>query len=327
MESSYSDIDLAKYFSGECSAEERIRIEAWSNESDENKELFRAAEFVWERSKLADDTNYDTDNALSKVHSKLKFEAKPAKKYLNYYKIAAIAAVILLPVLVLVLRTSSRSAAIAYSEITSAEEVKHVKLEDGSEVWLNRNSRLSVPAAHKGDEFKLKLEGEAYFQVVHNASRVFVVESSAATIKVLGTAFNFRAVKDEAQNVLSVTDGKVLCANISSKEEKIVEKGTQAQISLSKTIVTRKLEDANFLSWKTKILKFRETPFLDVAKSLEDYYNVNIEIDDSSLLHLPITTTIENASLNEVVDRLKMATDEIEIRKTTGGYLVTRKNE
>jgi ferric-dicitrate binding protein FerR (iron transport regulator) len=230
-------------------------------------------------------------------------------------------------VLVLVLRTSSRSAAIAYSEITSAEEVKHVKLEDGSEVWLNRNSRLSVPAAHKGDEFKLKLEGEAYFQVVHNASRVFVVESSAATIKVLGTAFNFRAVKDEAQNVLSVTDGKVLCANISSKEEKIVEKGTQAQISLSKTIVTRKLEDANFLSWKTKILKFRETPFLDVAKSLEDYYNVNIEIDDSSLLHLPITTTIENASLNEVVDRLKMATDEIEIRKTTGGYLVTRKNE
>jgi ferric-dicitrate binding protein FerR (iron transport regulator) len=330
MEYNYSDIDLARYFSGQATPEERITIEEWSKASAENKELFDSARFVWERSKNAVSENYNTESALSTVHNKLNFnssenEKRKGKNIFLFAGIAAAAAVLIAVLFISWPEKKSAISEIAYVEISSGNEIKYLKLADSSEVWLNKNSKLSYPAEFKGGNFKLKLEGEAYFEVAHNPQRVFSIETNTSTVKVLGTAFNIKA-RDDNDNILSVTEGKVLYSKNSSSVEKVVEKGKEARINKNEeSIVLADLKDNNFLSWKTRVLKFRETPFDEVVKELSEYYNVHFEIKDSSLSGLPISTTVVNEPVEEVIKLLQMSSDEIEISKSTEGYQVNRK--
>jgi ferric-dicitrate binding protein FerR (iron transport regulator) len=330
MNNNYSDIDLAKYFAGESAPEEADGVERWSNLSSENKEKFEAARFIWEKAQNIEQRNYDTEKALSRVHGKLDFEENNQVKersLLYYLKVVSIAAVILLPVLLFFYRTEKgTSKPVVYTETRTGKEIRLVKLPDGTEVWLNANSTLYTPKEFNPEEYRLKLEGEAFFQVSHNYHRVFIVETSAATVKVLGTAFNLRARAAEPKNVLSVVDGKVLCAKINSDVEKIVEKGSEADVSVnSPSIVLKNLKNENFLSWKTGTMKFSLTPFREVAQTLESHYQIAFEITDTSLCNLPISTTLYATPIEKVVELLEMASDEIEIKKTDKGFKVTRK--
>jgi ferric-dicitrate binding protein FerR (iron transport regulator) len=330
MTNNYSDIDLAKYFSGETTPEEAEHIEEWSNISLENNEKFYAAKFIWEKAQSIELRSYDTEKALSKVHGELDFDESRGSKersFFYYLKVVSIAAAILLPVLLLFNRNEKKvTHSIAYIETSSGKEIKLIKLPDGTEVWLNANSTLYTPKQYNPEEYILKLEGEAFFHVSHNNHRVFIVETSASTVKVLGTAFNLRARKSEDKNVLSVMDGKVLCTKANTKVEKIVEKGNEAEIGeTSDLIEIKKLENENYLSWKTGMMKFSLTPFSEVAQSLEKHYQITFEITDTSLYNLPISTTLYATPIEKVVELLEMASDEIEISKTQKGYKITRK--
>lgn len=330
MNNSYSDIDLAKYFSGELSPEEAERVENWSNFSSENKEKFDAARFVWEKAQDIELRNYDTEKALSRVHGKLDFEGPDELKersFLYYLKVVSVAAVILLPVLLFFYKgQKSNTKPLVYTENSTSAEIKMVKLPDGTEVWLNANSTLYTPKEYNPEEYRLKLEGEAFFQVSHNYHRVFIIETSTSTVKVLGTAFNLRARKAENKNVLSVVDGKVLCTKANSDVEKIVEKGSEAEVSVTRDLINvKKLENENFLAWKTGTMKFSLTPFSEVARTLEDHYQIQFEISDTSLNNLPISTTLYATPVEKVVELLELANDDIEIIKTEKGYKVTRK--
>lgn len=326
MDKNYSDIDLARYYSGEASPEEMECVENWSKLSSHNMEMFLGARFVWERSLKLDKLEFDTEKALSKVQGKLDFgQDRPVWSLVTIKKIAGIAAAILIPVIIFFSLYQKRSESeTAYQVTVTSGEIRYVKLADGSEVWLNKNSRLQVPEKFTGNQFRLKLEGEAYFMVAKNPGRVFAVETAEAVVKVLGTAFNLKATRDEKKSVLSVTEGKVLCTSWVN-EEKIVEKGEEAVISPNSAIALNKLANENFLSWKTKILRFRETPLGEVAKALGDFYNTSFVIEDSQLRDLPVSTTLNNAPLNEVVKLLQMASDDITIVKSEKGYIVTKK--
>lgn len=323
MGKNYSDIDFARYFSGEASPGEIEDMDAWCKSSPENMELFRAAKFIWERTLISEEESYDTEKALLQVNKKLSFRKKTISIYL---KIAAIAAIVLLPVLLLFLKEGNdRAAKIAYIDILSGSEQKYIKLDDGSEIWVNSESSISVPEKSGGGEVIVKLRGEAYFQVSQNPKRVFVVETATATFKVLGTAFNVKSRVEDRTDVLSVTEGKVLCSRLKSELERVVEKGSEAKVPADEDVIELGELSENFLAWKTRILKFREKPLAEVAETLEEFYNTRIEIADTSLLNLTISTTIIDASLEKVIHLLQMASDEVEFNKTETGYQVKRR--
>ena len=66
-------------------------------------------------------------------------------------------------------------------------------LDDGTEIWLNSASELRYPAHFVGNERRVYLTGEAYFQVVRNEVAPFIVETRDMDVKVLGTSFNVSA--------------------------------------------------------------------------------------------------------------------------------------
>ncbi|NJK95054.1 MAG: DUF4974 domain-containing protein [Bacteroidales bacterium] len=105
-----------------------------------------------------------------------------------------------------------------------------------------------------------------------------------------------------------------------------MEKGKKASVSMNKeTIDLENITDENFLSWKTRILKFRETPFIEVAKKLSDFYGISFTVTDSALKNEPFSTTIINQSADDIVKILQMANDNIEVIKTESGYNIGKK--
>ncbi|NJK95055.1 MAG: hypothetical protein HC905_09215 [Bacteroidales bacterium] len=130
MENNYSDIDLARYFSGQCTDTEKESIESWSEFSPENKELFNSARFVWERSLEAENVPYKTEDALGKVHARLGMNNNKQLKNKTltiYSKIAAIAAVIMLPLLFFyLLSKNNQQTEIAYKTVNTENEIRNI---------------------------------------------------------------------------------------------------------------------------------------------------------------------------------------------------------
>src|SRR5690606_13981955 len=84
-----------------------------------------------------------------------------------------------------------------------------ITLADGTRVWLNAASSLSFPSSFQGDERKVELVGEAYFEVAKNAKMPFRVVSRGQSIEVLGTHFNVSAYEDESTVKTTLLEGSV----------------------------------------------------------------------------------------------------------------------
>ena len=113
----------------------------------------------------------------------------------------------------------------------------HVTLADGTEVWMNADSRLEFPKQFTGSQRRVKLKGEAYFQVAKNASKPFIVETDFFNTTVLGTTFNLKAYSAKDANIVLV-EGSV---RVNAKGHEITLKpGQQAILNSQSSILNIK---------------------------------------------------------------------------------------
>src|SRR5690606_16628213 len=85
----------------------------------------------------------------------------------------------------------------------------HMELPDGTQVWLNADSRIYYPLTFTGTKRVVKLIGEAYFEVAHDPNKIFIVETKDEKVKVLGTKFNVKAYPEDAYSCTTLKEGKV----------------------------------------------------------------------------------------------------------------------
>ena len=72
-----------------------------------------------------------------------------------------------------------------------------LELADGTRVWLNTESKLRYPVAFTGEERRVEMDGEVYFEVAKNREKPFVVTVNGVDIRVLGTSFNVSAYQED----------------------------------------------------------------------------------------------------------------------------------
>lgn len=212
-----------------------------------------------------------------------------------------------------------------------------IQLPDGTNVWLNAGSKLSYDKIMDGKERVVFLTGEAFFDVVKNAKRPFIIHTSKIDIRVLGTQFNVKAYEEDKTTETSLLRGSVevfLKSNPSKKyllkpNEKLVLSNSlaapamqdikqsetskqDAAIAEPQVAITalRYLHDEQNAesSWTRNILSFTDESFSEVAKKMERWYNVTIEFKNIKWEDKFLSGSFENETLDQALAALKFTT-------------------
>lgn len=190
-------------------------------------------------------------------------------------------------------------------------QVNEIHLPDGSIVWLKSDSKLYYPEKFSQKSREVRLEGEAFFDIVKDKRRPFIIHSGDMLTKVLGTSFNVRDYKKEAKKVVEVLTGSV-------KVTLNREDGTQANVVLKsrEKISYNKAapigeevikNDSPLLSPKSKThLKFDEAPIHEIIEKLNRIHNVKIRVKNDAINPCSLTADLTYESLEvclEIISR------------------------
>ncbi|MFL0101062.1 FecR family protein [Tenacibaculum maritimum] len=309
-----ADIDkiIAKHFTEKFSEEEELQFLAWKKESEiEYKKL----SYVWKHTQMKNHTEkFDIDEGWNSLKKKLFNKEIPVKNSRKKMWLVAASISILLTLALPFIWNQETIKTVTASAITK------VTLSDGSVVTLNKGACLSYPLEFKDKKCSLTLEGEAFFEVESDPDKPFEVKVGGTRVVVLGTSFN---IKSELSSVeVIVKSGQV---SFSSGEDKSVlltagNKGIFKEAGISK----KENEDVNFLSWKTRKIKFENKSLSFILSELERIYSTPIATkgDNSKCF---ATINFEEQSLEEIIKELQLLFD-FEVGTNAKGIVINGSN-
>lgn len=179
----------------------------------------------------------------------------------------------------------SMSAGLAANTIQTPKGGRYtISLPDGSKVWLNSASRLIYPTTFTGSERKVKLIGEAYFEIAKNKKVPFRVESNNQIVEVLGTHFNINSYEDETFIKTTLLEGSVRIilnsAKSSSPNTELLKPGEQSLTNSSQSNIRVESTDTEkAVAWKNGYFKFKNTPIEEIMREIERWYDVELIYD------------------------------------------------
>jgi transmembrane sensor len=307
---------ISKYFSGEASPEEAMRLDDWKNLNEENHLYFLQVERIFSASVHKTDIGH----AWDKVSSKIIFSEVtiPIRPFTSFLRIAA--SVVLLiglgTAIMYWLSSSSRTDVTLYA--TNAE-TKKITLPDGSNVTISPNSSLRADNDFGKKERTLHLKGSAYFSVVHDAKIPFVVNAGGVFIKDIGTRFFIRTSPDTDTVHVHVDEGVVLLFDDKNANIEIKAGGNTLYVKSSKQLISEPTK-AESVS-----INFSNNTLAQVVSKLNIAYNTNIEIGNPALNSCTITTQFNNEKLETILSVIA-ETLGITYEKTSKGYILKGEN-
>ncbi|MDN4166093.1 FecR domain-containing protein [Cytophagales bacterium LB-30] len=306
---------LAKYLHGECSAEEITEVEMWLQQSVKNQALLNSLKQYKAKPKQFPVVNFDEfkEKDWQRILAKVSDKGHRINPWYNtYFKIAA-SITFLIMSLGLVYYLAVRSEPFMIVETSNA--TKEVWLPDSTYVVLNKNSKLEVMKPYNLKERKVKLNGEAYFQVRPNKQAPFSIESHSLTTTVLGTTFNIKAYSDSAINV-SVEEGRVLVE--SANDRAVLSKEMSVKYTHRKLIIDSRY-NSNQLAWKTGIIRFENESIQYVVEFLSEHYDRKVSISTEKAHDQKITVELKQLTLEEALEVITFTLD-LNFRDSPEGF-------
>lgn len=324
---------LLQYLLGNLDESERIQVEAWLNESIENRKTLDRLEALWlETGKLTPPpVAVDTLAAWEKISKRIDLAEKaetvivPARiislPLMRW--IAGVAAVILLSLGAWwFFNYLNRPEMI---DVTAEKDIVRDTLPDGSIIALNVNSTLHYPDRFSGRTREVHLSGEAFFQVSPDKEHPFIIEAGIAKVRVAGTSFNVKALAGSPV-IVSVTEGIVLLFRVDEKSGDTVSQligagqcGVMEQGGRRPHLETQ--EDPTSLFWLNRSMVFHDAPLSRVFENISKCYHVTITTSNPAILDCRITTTFTNEPVELILKVLSEAFN-LQIRKDNQTYLL-----
>jgi transmembrane sensor len=195
---------------------------------------------------------------------------------------------------------------------TAPGQRAEVSLRDGSHVLLSVDTRIRVPRDYGVRERSVELDGEAYFVVRHDASRPMVVRTQRGIAQALGTEFGVRAYGREGDLQVTVRAGSVAMRRLHDPEPVLLKLGpgdrgvldAHGRVSLASDVALDR-----YLSWTEGRLAFDDAPLGTVIPQLERWYDLDIELSDSSLGDERITIVLTTESPDEALSAVAKVLD------------------
>jgi transmembrane sensor len=181
--------------------------------------------------------------------------------------------------------------------VTGAAERSDLLLADGTRVRLAPGSQVRVAADFGKGRRDVYLEGEGYFEVVHDASRPFTVYAGNTSVRDIGTAFSVRSYAADSAVQVVVREGEVAVAGVGR-----LRAGDMGRVfSTGEATVRRAVDVESHLSWTSGRLVYTDTPLADVLEDLRRWYGVDVQLADSGNASLPFTGTLAGVAPDEAV--------------------------
>lgn len=198
----------------------------------------------------------------------------------------------------------------------------HVVLEDGSQIWMNAESELRFPSHFTGTERKVILSGEAYFEVTHDPSHPFIVETELGNIQVFGTVFNVRNYKEEENIKATLVSGSIgfspTAANAFCTK---IEPGFQVLCKKNEAPVVQKIKIDNEIAWRNRQFRFERVKLENIMQDIARWYDANITFNDETLKELYFTGTLNRYARIETL--LRFFEEGCDIRFEINGKNIT----
>jgi ferric-dicitrate binding protein FerR (iron transport regulator) len=164
-----------------------------------------------------------------------------------------------------------------------------IMLSDGTEIWLNAKSTLVYPSHFGKDARRVKITGEAYFNVTKDDNKPFIVSTNGLVIKVLGTVFNVCGYTNADSSNISLLEGAIEIYKSDDPKGKIRMKPNE-QLNYKNGImsISNHINEDDFL-WRKGIYAFEKEKFSEIVKKLELYYDSKIIINNPRIANYEYT--------------------------------------
>lgn len=309
-----SDNLIFKYFSGQSTKKETKEVREWVNDSEDRKRKFSRLKNVWVLSGLDNEIDPEIkEREIKRILRRIRgvsWTGNKNNRRLGWLKYAAVVTLIV-----------SLSASVGYfvsnwrldlqsgytEVIVPKGERSKIVLPDGSIVQLNGDSHMKFDPLFNSKQRKVIFEGEAFFQVKHDASHPFVVETPNFNVKVLGTKFNVSSYPNDSIQTTYLESGKV---EISFGEKSDIFLKPSEAFEYNNTTGTfqkLKINDTRFTDWTKGILTIKGETIGEFSKILERRFDIHVIFGDNEVKNHIYTGSIRDEDLTSVLEAIKFA--------------------
>jgi transmembrane sensor len=306
---------IDRYLQGIASEQEARDVESLFADGESNLQLrhFVHKDFENNIQNTPASKSPHLDNILQRMHAIIDQEREtrsPWSRFLLVY--TRVAAILLIPMIALAslyikLGVKGKSDVATEETRTSIYAPMGARasfeLPDGTRGTLNSGSKLEYTNPFKGQR-AVKLEGEAWFEVKHDAEKPFHVTIGDCVVKVLGTSFNVNAYPDADYIEVVLAEGRV---NFVTAENKEISLMPSERLQYKQGVATKVTADPEqYHAWTAGKLVLRGDPMAEVVRRLERWYHVDIRLADKALEDYSFFATFQDDTLDEVLKFLSM---------------------
>jgi len=277
-----SFITSNKYFN------DHAEVIEWVNMTGENKEEYIRYKNLWAIMQLGNEMpEAEIKNALSGIRRKSN-QKKYSFRLWNYMKYAALVVFAVLGGYLV--GTKEYGDEIAMNEVFVPNGNRSsVVLPDGSKVWINNGTKLVYPEKFNGKNRIVELEGEGFFDVLHDKTHPFIVKIGQNRIKVLGTKFAVLAYSNDKVIKADLVSGQI---QLDVKEKDHPDRFHSYLMNPLQSLVLDKssgkvmksgIKDNFYDYWLNGLYQFKDETFEELAKKIERIYNVEVTFEEETL--------------------------------------------
>ena len=309
MENFTTDINfiIIRYLDGSASLEEKRQLLQWLKESEKNRSDFTDTRDLWLSCNASADNELEVDIALDRLKMRIMNEherigKKTRRSFIRWYQAAAVLLVLFGLYFWLSIEQTEPKLMVQNQLITAKGSKGKFTLPDGTVVWLNSESRLVYPDQFADGKRTVNLVGGAYFEVVKDEKKPFIVKAGDVDVEVLGTSFNISSYPFKDNIETALLSGSVKISGPSVRKEIYLKPNEVFEYKRDLHAVSVKSANASlYADWIKDRLVFDNRPLSDILISMEGWYNMDIVCPEKFAESTYMSFTIRQEDIDEIL--------------------------
>jgi len=326
----YNDL-INRYFSGNATGKEAEELAEWINADENNRKIFDQENKLFQLlNKTAVEKSVNLDDEWMKLKIAISgsgkgvqeiFMLKPEKPGRKIWVVRVLQVAAVLVILAITgYFLAPYLTKVENNVLTASNEITKASLPDGTYVTLNPGTTIEYPSKFKEEKRKIKLDGQAYFEVRHNESQPFLIAAGNISVEVLGTSFFVNTNAPDNAVEVKVTTGKVAVYYTDKPENKIILTAGE-NASLSK-VENELPATENIMPSVSEKIEFIDQPLSKIVYRLNMIYRADIRLASENIGNCRMTAAFENQSLDAVLNVISSTLD-LQISKKGSSIIIS----